>query len=63
MTCALNDDGSFTVPSGVWRSWATNRYIIITIGRATLPTGKVPYNNGNSEIAGVYFVSGVARTQ
>ena len=63
VTCALNDDGSFTIPSGVWRSWATNRYVIITLGRAKLPTGIVPYNNGNSEIAGVYFVSGVARTQ
>lgn len=63
VTCALNDDGSFTVPSGVWRSWATNRYVIISLGRATVGTGTVPYNNGDSEVAGVYFVVGVARTQ
>ena len=63
VSCALNDDGSFTVPSSVWHSWAASRYLLVTVGRATLGTGKVPYNNGDSQVAGIYFVAGVARTQ
>lgn len=63
VTCALNDDGSFNVPSSVWRSWATNRALVVLMARVTLSSAKVPYNNGNSEVAGAYFVEGVARTQ
>lgn len=63
VSCSLTDDGSFNVPSSVWHSWANNRYLIVSVGRATLGTGTVPYNNGNSEVAGVYNVVGVAQTQ
>lgn len=62
VSCALNDDGSFTIPSGVWRSWASNRALVILLGRTQTGTGKVPYNNGDSEVAGTYFIAGVAIT-
>jgi hypothetical protein len=62
-TCALADDGSFNVPSGAFRNWTQGRLVYIVLGRVTYGTGTVPFNNGDSRVAGVYWNIGVGRIQ
>jgi hypothetical protein len=63
VSCAATDDGSFTIPSSAWNSWANNRVVAISIGRAVKDTGTVPYNNAESQMVGVYWIVGGAITQ
>ncbi len=63
VTCAVRDDGSFTVPSSVWTSWPVNRQLDILVGRATKGTGTVPYNNADSGYVGIYWLYGAAFTR
>lgn len=63
VTCAMRDDGSFTVPSGTWTAWAPDRQLNVFIGRAKTGTGTVPFNNAESQFAGVYWVYGAGITQ
>jgi hypothetical protein len=63
VTCAVRDDGSFTVPSSAWSSWTTGRYVDIVVGRARMPSGTIPVNNADSGVAGVYWVWGLGRMQ
>jgi len=63
VTCAMRDDGSYSVPSTAWTSWAANRYIHILVGRLVMPSGTVPYNNADSGFAGIYWVYGVGQAQ
>lgn len=63
VTCALRDDGSFTVPSSVWTSWPTNRQLDVVVGRATAGTGTVPYDNSSSSFVGVYWLYGAGTTR
>jgi hypothetical protein len=63
VTCAVRDDGSFTVPSSTFSSWTTGRYVDIVVGRMKLPTGTIPYNNADSGFAGIYWVWGLGRMQ
>ena len=62
-TCALRDDGSFTVPSSVWTGWAANDQMDIILGRLVTPTGLVPYNNADSQFVGIYWVYGAGQTR
>jgi hypothetical protein len=63
VTCALRDDGSFTVPSTVWTGWAANTQMDVLLGRVTLGTGTVPFNNADSQFAGIYWVYGAGTTR
>jgi len=63
VTCAVRDDGSFTVPSSAWPSWATNRQMDILVGRATSGLGTVPYNNADSGYVGIYWLYGAGFTR
>jgi len=63
VTCALRDDGSFTVPSSVWSGWAANDQMDVLLGRATAGTGTVPFNNADSQFVGIYWVYGAGQTR
>jgi hypothetical protein len=63
LTCAMRDDGAFTVPSATWTRWTSGRYVDILVGRMTMPSGVVPYNNADSGFAGIYWNYGLGRTQ
>ncbi|MFZ5481820.1 MAG: IPT/TIG domain-containing protein [Myxococcota bacterium] len=63
VTCAVRDDGSFTVPSSSFQSWANNRVMYVFVGRGEKPTGTMPLNGARSEMAGIYWVVGAAQTQ
>ena len=63
VTCAMTDDGSFTVPSSAFSSWTSSRYVDVVIGRVTMPGGIVPYNDANVGFAGTYWVWGLSRMQ
>lgn len=62
-TCVLRDDGSFTVPSATFSSWPTDRQLDIILGRVKIAGGTVPFNNADSQVAGVYMVYGATFTQ
>ncbi|MDP2314420.1 MAG: IPT/TIG domain-containing protein [Pseudomonadota bacterium] len=63
ITCAMRDDGSFTVPSATWNRWTSARYVDILIGRVKMASGTIPYNNADSGFAGIYWNYGLGRTQ
>lgn len=63
VTCAMRDDGSFSVPGSTWTRWASNRQLDVLVGRVKAGTGTVPFNNADSEFAGVYWVYGAGFTQ
>jgi hypothetical protein len=63
VTCAMTDDGSFQVPSGVWSDWDPDQVIYIAVGRVVEDGGTLPYNNAKSGVVGSYWVVGAAFTQ
>jgi hypothetical protein len=58
VSCALRDDGSFTVPGSTFSRWATGDTLYVLVGRARYASGTVTFNNADSRIAGVYWVVG-----
>ncbi|MED5370004.1 MAG: IPT/TIG domain-containing protein [Myxococcota bacterium] len=63
VTCWARNDGSFTVPAGLFPNWGSDRVAYLVIGAATEGTGVNPVDNGDSRIAGVYWRIGAAYTQ
>lgn len=61
VTCAANDDGSFTIPSNVWTYWASADYFIVALSRVNYGTGTVPYTNGGSAMVGMYTIIGAVQ--
>lgn len=58
--CVATDDGSFTVPSSAWSTtWTSRSFMWIQVGRAVEDAGTLPYNNGETRIAGIYWNVGI----
>lgn len=58
--CVASDDGSFTVPSSAWSGpWVRSSFMWIQAGRVIENGGTLPYNNGETRIAGVYWNIGL----
>lgn len=58
VTCVVNNDGSFTVPSSVWSSWPTNRIVDVYVGQVVEGTGTLPWNSSTSRLAGISWKYG-----
>jgi hypothetical protein len=58
VTCAMVDDGSFTVPLGVWPDWQIGDFLHIEIGRVYQSSTILPHNNAENRMAGIYWVYG-----
>ena len=63
VSCAVEDDGEFEVPSSAFSRWGNLRPMIVYVGRATISTGTVPFNGAESQVAGIYWVVGQAETR
>jgi hypothetical protein len=58
VTCVVNDDGSFNVPSSTFRLWQRGNPMAIYVGRVEESTATLPWNGGQSRIAGVLWTVG-----
>lgn len=63
VTCVMNDDGAFKVPSSVWNGWTTGQQMTILVARATESSATLDHNNSNSGVVGEYWIFGAAFTQ
>lgn len=54
--CLARDDGSFQIPYSAWaRAWTRGNYVYLLVGRAVESAGTLPYNNGETRFAGIYW--------
>jgi hypothetical protein len=63
VTCAMNDDGAFTVPASVWQDWDAGSVLYVLLGRGVGSSGTLPHNDTTSGVAGMYWVVGAALTE
>ena len=63
VTCALIDDGSFTVPATIFGSWASDRRLDLLIGSYPSPPGTLPFNHAESQFVGMYYLYGAGFTR
>ncbi len=47
--CALNDDGSFTLPPSATAGWPANREVHILVGRYVHPAGTIPFSGATAD--------------
>ena len=62
VTCALRDDGQFTIPPTVWSSWTSDSQMDVLIGRGKTGTGVLPTSNADTRAVGIYWVYGAGFT-
>lgn len=60
VTCAMRDDGQFTVPGTLWTDWVEGAQISIIVGRVVETDATLSYNNARSGMVGATFVYGAA---
>lgn len=58
VSCAVADDGSFTVPGSAWPSWTVGDFMDVIVGRVLVARDPLPTNNGENRVAGAYWVYG-----
>ena len=64
VTCHVEDDGAFNVPSDAFKtSWPVNRQLNIQISRYKLASGTIPYDSSESAVIGQYTVFGAGFTK
>lgn len=63
VSCVVDDNGAFTIPSTAWSGWSVDNQVRLQVGRVKEPTGVVPFNNARSGVVGVQWVVGAAVTQ
>lgn len=64
VSCVALNDGSFSVPTSTFKSWRSNEVLYIMMGNTVgAGAGTVPLNNGDSRIAGAYWLIGAASTR
>jgi hypothetical protein len=60
VSCALEDDGNFSMPSSVWSDWHADEQVTFVIGRARVGTSVLSHNHATTGVTGVYWVVGAA---
>ena len=55
VTCAMVDDGAFTVPSSVWPTWKAGEFLHIEVGRVFQSSTILPNNNSENRMPGIYW--------
>lgn len=63
VTCAAQDDGSFTVPAGTLSDASSGDVVRVRVGRAVQATGLLPYNDARTGILGIFWVQGLAQVE
>lgn len=62
VTCVVNDDGSFTVPSSAWQGWESLRYMTISLSVTRRSEAVLPINNAEVGVLGIYTKVGIGYT-
>jgi hypothetical protein len=62
VTCAMDDDGSFTIPAGTWPDWYEGDVLYLKVGRVLERDNRLPHDQSLNALAGVYWVYGAAVT-
>lgn len=60
-TCLLADDGQHTVDPLVWSGWTPGEFVLIQVGRVIADGRRLPHNEADSQLVGVYWVYGAAQ--
>jgi predicted RecA/RadA family phage recombinase len=63
VTCWINNDGNFSVPSSAFSSWSSGYILYIQFGAMTEANGVHPMTNASSNMAGVYWYVNAWQTQ
>lgn len=62
VVCIAKDDGSFSIPSSAWSSWAAGRYVWVEVRREGITESALP--DGSAMLfGGGYAVAGIASTK
>jgi len=56
VTCAVNDDGSFSVPSSAWSNWTSGRQVTVLFGRAKKSNTTLSFNNSENRVVGLHWL-------
>jgi hypothetical protein len=62
VTCAVDDTGTFTIPGNTWPDWFSGDLLYFNIGRVHDDGGVLPHNDGQNDLAGVYWVVGAVES-
>jgi hypothetical protein len=62
VTCAVYDDGAFTLPSATWPTWYAGDFLHVQVGRVYESSATLPYNNADNRMTGIYWFYGGADT-
>lgn len=62
VTCVVQDDGSFTVPSSVWQGWESLRFMMVGLSTTRSTTATIPMNNASVDVLGIYSKVGIGYT-
>ncbi len=62
VTCVVDDDGSFTVPSSAWQGWESLRYMTVSLSVTRASDAVLPINNANVGVLGIYTKIGIGYT-
>jgi len=60
VTCAVADDGSFTIPANVWPTWTAGEFLHVEVGRVLESSTILPHNNAENRMPGIYWYYGGA---
>ncbi|MCB9777305.1 MAG: IPT/TIG domain-containing protein [Alphaproteobacteria bacterium] len=63
VTCAAEDEGSFTVPSSAFTEWDAGLTLYITVGRAIETTSTLPLDRSDMRVLGSYVLVGAVTTE
>ncbi len=63
VTCAVPDNGSFTVPGELWSAWVPDEVIFVSVGRVKVSDGVLPHNGSSIAVTGAYWVAGAVRSR
>jgi hypothetical protein len=62
ITCAVYDDGAFTLPAATWPTWFAGDFLHVQVGRVYESSDVLPYNDAENRMTGIYWFYGGADT-
>ncbi len=63
LSCLVENDGAFTIPTSAWEGWRSGHQLYTYIGALRESETTVPLNNGSSSVAGISWNVGVILTR
>ena len=61
VSCAVPDDGSFSIPGDLWSAWSDDEVVLLSVGRMRESAFTLPHNNASSAVTGAFWVAGAVR--